>query len=161
MILPIITHPADILRVKTVDLPTEAFIDPELQELIDSMIETMYAAQGIGIAAPQIDKDLRVCIIGKEADDSLSDNLVLVNPVWQRTSRRKKTESEGCLSIPNTYGKVTRWKNIHVEARDRHGNPLSFDANDFFARVIQHEVDHLDGVLFIDKAKDVHEVEPS
>lgn len=160
MTLPISKHPVDdILRVQTTDIPLDVLKLPETQELIDNMIDTMYSAQGIGIAAPQVFKDRRICIIGKDADESLTDDLALVNPSWERTSKRKAAEMEGCLSIPNTYGKVTRWKNIVVTALDRHGNEIKFEAHGFFARVIQHEVDHLDGVLFIDKATGIHEAE--
>ena len=161
MNLLIAKYPADdaILRVQTTDMPVSALATTEIQDLIDNMIDTMYSADGIGIAAPQVHKDLRVCIIGKEAHDSLTEDMVLVNPTWERTSRHKGGDMEGCLSIPRTHGKVIRWKNIKVTALDRHGEPLVFEAHKFFARVIQHEVDHLDGVLFIDKATDIHEAE--
>lgn len=155
----IVLHPNPILTTPSADLSVDLLHSDDIQQMIREMIPTMYAAQGIGLAAPQIGKNLRVCIIGKDADESLTDDLVLVNPTWERLSRKHSTDTEGCLSIPKVFGKVKRWKDIHVEALDRDGNPLSFDAHDFFARVIQHEVDHLDGVLFIDKAKGIHETE--
>lgn len=160
MVLPISLHPQDsILQEKTLDVDLSQLKDVHTQQLIDNMIDTMYSAQGIGIAAPQVFQHLRICIIGKEADASLSDDLVLVNPQWERTSRKKANEFEGCLSIPKTYGKVVRWKNIKISAYDRNGEQLNFEAHNFFARVIQHEVDHLDGILFIDKATGIHTAE--
>ena len=82
-----------------------------------------------------------------------------MNPVWTKTSIRKDWDTEGCLSVPKTYGKVKRYKHIMVKALDKDGNELNFEAHNFFARVIQHEVDHLDGILFIDKAKDIYEID--
>lgn len=160
MILPIVIHPNDLLRVHTEDLSLEMIQDADTQALIANMIETMYSANGIGIAAPQIGKLLRICIIGKEADKSLKEDLVLINPSWKRTSKKKTKDQEGCLSIPRVYGDVVRWKHISVTALDQNGAPLTFDAQGFFARVIQHEVDHLNGVLFIDSATGIHELDP-
>ena len=158
MVIPVVKNPNDILRVHTTDMSLDTLKTEEIQQLANNMIDTMYATQGIGIAAVQVGQDLRMCIIGKEADASLTDDLVLVNPTWEKTSRKKKKDEEGCLSIPNVFGDVVRWTNIHVEALDRHGTPLSFDAKGFFARVIQHEVDHLNGVLFIDTATNIREM---
>lgn len=163
MILPISKHPTDdILRVQTKDMTVEVLTSHKTQKLIDDMIDTMYSAEGIGIAGPQVFQDARICIIGKDADDTLTEDLALINPTWERISRKKAGDLEGCLSIPKTYGKVMRWKNIKVSALDRHGEKLEFEAHGFFARVIQHEVDHLDGILFIDKATGIHtsEVHP-
>lgn len=156
MIRAIAKHPDPILRVKTTDMTTEELASQEIQDLIDDMIETMYAAQGIGIAAPQVSQEKRICIVGKEADESLTHDLVLVNPQWQKVSKKKQKDPlEACLSIPNTNGVVLRWKDIEVAALDRTGQPIQFTAHDYFARVVQHEVDHLNGVLFIDKATDI------
>ena len=124
------------------------------------MIPTMYGDDGIGLAAPQVANNIRICIIGKQADKSLGSDLVLVNPVWTKNNKKTNIDDEGCLSVPGKFGKVKRYTDIHVDAWDRHGNPLSFDAKQFFARVVQHEVDHLDGILFIDKATDIYEVDP-
>jgi peptide deformylase len=127
------------------------------------MMPTMYAADGIGLAAPQVAHNIRICTIGKAAIKAKhilpQEDLVLVNPVWIKTGLRKVEDWEGCLSVPKKVGKVKRYKNIMVKAWDRLGNPLSFPASDMLARVVQHEVDHLDGILFIDKAKDIQDVE--
>ncbi|MFA4831437.1 MAG: peptide deformylase [Patescibacteria group bacterium] len=157
--LRIITVPNKILRQRSAEIDRDFLLSAETKKLIKEMIETMYVGDGIGLAAPQIGKNIRICVIGKEAHPEKLKNTVLINPTWQKTSRKYATEVEGCLSIPKTWGKVKRWKNIHLEAYDVEFNPLSFDANGYFARVIQHEVDHLDGILFIDKAKGVYMTE--
>lgn len=164
--LEIITEPNEILRKRSEEIDRAFLLKKSTQKLIEDMVETMYQDDGIGLAAPQVEKNIRICVIGKEATVSgYTDNpnlqmnkndLVLINPTWEKTSRRKTTDVEGCLSVPKTYGKVKRWKNIKVEAMDKNGNLLSFDAVGFLARVIQHEVDHLDGILFIDKAKGIY-----
>jgi peptide deformylase len=161
MILPIVTIPADSLRIRSQEVDRKLLLSDDMQDFIDAMIPTMYDDDGIGLAAPQVAKNVRICVVGKEADASLSHDLVLVNPTWERTSRKKGWDTEGCLSVPNVYGKVQRFRDIHVKALDRDGNMISFDARKYFARVIQHEVDHLDGILFIDKAKDTYEVDAS
>ena len=127
----------------------------------------MYSDDGIGLAAPQIGQNIRICIIGKDAIKmdkktnitKKSEDIVLINPVWQKTSRKQNWDTEGCLSVPKTYGKVKRYNHIEINAFDKNGEKINFTANGFFARVIQHEVDHLDGILFIDKAKDIYNVE--
>lgn len=163
--LKIITHPNKILRKRSEELDRNFVLNEEIQDLMQQMIPTMYKADGFGLAAPQIGKNIRLCAIGKEAIKMDEQNtlpaqdLILVNPVWSKLSRKTKIDIEGCLSIPKTFGKVKRYTEIHVEAMNERGEKLSFDAKDFFARVIQHEVDHLDGILFIDKAKDIYTVE--
>jgi peptide deformylase len=157
--LDIITVPNEILKKRSLDIDRNFLLSPETKKLIQDMIETMYADDGIGLAAPQIGKNIRICVIGKEAHPEKLKDTVLINPTWQKTSRKYATEVEGCLSVPKTWGKVKRWKNIEVQAYDEEFNPLSFSAEGYFARVIQHEVDHLDGILFIDKAKGIYTTE--
>jgi peptide deformylase len=159
MELPIVKLPSPSLRERSAELDRATLLSPDVQTLIAAMIPTMYGDDGIGLAAPQVGKNIRVCIVGKESDKSLKTDLVLVNPVWTKNSRKTQTEYEGCLSVPKKFGKVKRYTDISVEAWDAFGNPLSFDAKNFFARVIQHEVDHLNGVLFIDKATDMYDAE--
>lgn len=155
--LKIITEPNDILRKRSLEIDRDFLLNPETQEFIKNMIPTMYSTDGIGLAAPQVGLNIRICVVGKEAVGG--NDLVLVNPTWEKTSRRKSVDVEGCLSVPQIYGKVRRWKNIQVDAWDEKGNLLSFSASNFFARVIQHEVDHLEGILFIDKAKGLYRAE--
>ncbi|HRH23068.1 MAG TPA: peptide deformylase [Candidatus Magasanikbacteria bacterium] len=162
--LTIITVPDKILETPARELTLAEINTPKIQELISAMIPKMYESEGIGLAAPQVNHSVRVCIIGKEAikmDRKTTvpyDDLVLINPTWVKTSKKTNNDQEGCLSIPGVYGTVKRYSAIHVEALDRHGNKLSFEARNFFARVIQHEVDHLDGVLFTTKAVDLKEI---
>lgn len=159
MILPIVTIPTPSLRERSKEVTRDFVLLPETQAYIKDLILTMYADDGIGIASPQVGKNIRICIIGREATPEKKHDLVLINPVWTKTSRKTEWDTEGCLSVPNVYGKVKRYTNIEVQALDGQGNPISFEAKKFFARVIQHEVDHLDGILFIDKAKDTYTAE--
>ncbi|MFB6181722.1 MAG: peptide deformylase [Candidatus Magasanikbacteria bacterium] len=168
MKLDIIKHPDDILQQKTKEVDAEELQSEEVQTRIDNMIETMHAADGVGLAAPQVGKSKRFTIIGKHAlkDKNIdlpteeSGDLPLINPYWNKLNKKKTVDKEGCLSISNTFGTVKRWKKIEVKALDRNGNELSFVAEDYLARVIQHEVDHLEGTLFIEKATDIEEVDP-
>lgn len=159
MILPILTIPTPSLRERSKEVTRDFVLEPNTQTYIQDLIITMYDDDGIGIASPQVGKNIRICIIGREATPDKKKDLVLVNPVWTKTSRKTDWDTEGCLSVPKFYGKVKRYTTIHIEALDETGTPISFEAKKFFARVIQHEVDHLDGILFIDKAKDVYEIE--
>ena len=161
--LSIIKLPNTKLRERSKEVESEFLLSQEVQKLIQEMIPVMYAADGVGLAAPQIGQNIRICIISKAAIPSKHSlpqaDLVLVNPVWVKSGLRKIEDWEGCLSVPKKIGKVKRYKHIKVQAFDAKGNLLSFSASDLFARVVQHEADHLDGVLFIDKAKEVQEVE--
>lgn len=169
--LEIIKLPNPKLRQRSTKIDRNFLLSKETQKLIEEMIPIMYAADGVGLAAVQVGQNIRLCTIGKIALQLSSGqailekhklkrkDLVLINPVWRKTNIRKVEDIEGCLSVPKTYGKVKRYKNIQVTAWDQNGNPLSFNASDMLARVVQHEVDHMDGVLFIDKAKEVYQVE--
>ena len=132
-----------ILRQKA--QPVEA-ITPEIRKTLSDMLETMYYQVGIGLAAPQVGVSLRIILV----DDGPRGPRALLNPaiVDQRGSVRSE---EGCLSIPGFFGEVERSEWVRVEAMDAEGRPLSFEAKGLQARVIQHELDHLDGVLFIDR----------
>jgi len=156
MILDIITDPNPILRQANRNLALPELTSSDTKGFIASLTETMYARDGVGISAPQVGKSLMICVIAKNFCDSKDKDLVLINPGWEKRSVTKIWGEEGCLSVPDVFGKVKRYKKIKVKALDENGEPLEFDANDFFARIIQHEVDHLNGVLFIDKAKDLY-----
>lgn len=153
--LKIVTLPAKSLRERSKEIDRDFLLSDKIQKLIDEMVPAMYKYDGVGLAAPQIGENIRICVIAKMADKKLKNDLILVNPVWEKISKKKNTDTEGCLSVPNVFGKVIRYSDIHVEALDRTGNKISFDAKKFFARVIQHECDHLNGILFIDKATDM------
>ncbi|MDT8307790.1 MAG: peptide deformylase [Anaerolineae bacterium] len=131
----------------------------EFQTLVDDMIETMRAANGVGLAAPQVAEPLRVAVIETlpEVDEEGNDIegtrelFVVANPeiVWE--SRDTVDGIEGCLSIPGYLGEVSRYKAIRVRAQDRHGKKIRLRLHDWDARILQHEIDHLDGVLYIDR----------
>jgi peptide deformylase len=163
--LPIIKVPAESLRKKSTEVDPTLITENEIQNFIKEMIPTMHTDDGIGLAAPQVGNNIRICVIGGDAlkldkKNTLPiEDLVLINPVWQKTSRRKDVDTEGCLSVPKTFGKVKRYKHIAVEALDKNGKELNFEAHEFFARVIQHEIDHLDGILFVDKAKGIYTID--
>lgn len=130
-----------VLRQRCADV---AVVDDEVRGLIDSLFETMEAAKGIGLAANQVGITRRVAVV--DVEDA---RLVLVNPVISGTEGRSRAE-EGCLSIPEAYGEVMRPERLVLEALDRDGKPYRREASGLLARAIQHEVDHLDGILFID-----------
>lgn len=124
---------------------------PKLQGLIDSMIETMHKRNGIGIAANQVGQNLSIAIINHEAWGGTED-VAIVNPVLTPTKKIKFFE-EGCLSVPGKFGRVQRSERVRVKAYDRHGKKLDIKAKGLLAHVLQHEVDHLNGIVFVDKAE--------
>ena len=133
---------ADILRKVC---RTQLTFDDRLAMILDDMAETMYKAQGVGLAAPQIGILRRYCIV------DVGDGIIeLVNPVIESKSGKQQGE-EGCLSIPNRYESVTRPMTVTVRAQDRNGNSFTITAEGFKARALCHEIDHLDGILYIDK----------
>jgi len=155
-ILDIVTIPNPILRRKT--RPVTQF-DADLQTLINNMIETMREAPGVGLAAPQVGQPLRLSVIetlpkvdedGNEIEDS-RELFVIANPeiVWR--SRDELLGVEGCLSIPGYVGEVSRAEKIRVRAQDRFGRKLRLRLTGWTARIFQHEIDHLNGILYIDK----------
>ena len=126
--------------------------DDELAALVRDMFETMYHAEGIGLAAPQIGVSLRLCVLDvRNEDDPESGPLALVNPVVSEASKKIDKASEGCLSIPGLEEVVARPARVTVNAFDPEGEPLEFEAEGLLGRALQHEIDHLDGVLFIDR----------
>lgn len=150
------TLPDQILRKKARSV--QAFT-PELQALIDDMIETMRAAPGVGLAAPQISISRRVVVIEwaeqseNEQEPPAPPKLhVLVNPEIVRHSKETLIDQEACLSVPGFVGEVERYAAVTVKAMNRHGKPTRLKAKDWLARILQHEIDHLDGILYIDRA---------
>jgi len=148
-------HPALRAQARAVD-PAE-IATPHVQQLIDDLIETMREYQGVGLAAPQVRETLRVFVtaIDSEDDEPGGDApvLVVVNPEIRAVGSKVIENWEGCLSIPDLRGKVPRAAEIQVRGYDRRGERISLHASDFAARVIQHETDHLDGVLFLDRMR--------
>jgi len=160
MIYEIVTEPNKILHQPSRDLTQKEIASRETQKFFKDMIETMYVKDGVGLAAVQVGKPLQVCAIIKTYITLKQDeDLILINPAWTKLDRRQLNDEEGCLSVPGYYGKIKRYAKIKVKALDKNGRPLTFIAEDFFARIIQHEVDHLNGHLYIEKAKDLHPAE--
>ena len=158
MILEIITEPNPILHKNSKELTLEELSSKKVQNLIKQMTPTMHLKDGVGLAAPQVGKSLQICVIHKNYTVKKENDLILVNPTWKKVGIFRDWDEEGCLSVPDTYGKVKRYKKIKVEALDEKGKKLKFIASNFFARVIQHEIDHLNGILFIEKAKGIHKI---
>lgn len=131
-------------------------IDEDLHCLIDDMYETMYEAQGVGLAAVQIGKLKQLIVI----DDYEGTKIVLINP--ERVAEEGSSEAlEGCLSVPERVGKVKRFEKIKINYTDRDGEEKTLEAEDFLARIIQHEMDHLEGILYTDLTDEMYDVEGS
>jgi len=150
--LKILTNPNPILRKKA--LAIKDVSKAEVQKLIPQMVEVMMTRDGVGLAAPQVGQSVRLITVRYQ-----DGHLVLVNPKIVKKSLLKEWGEEGCLSVPNVYGEVKRCQKITVKYLDENGKTHKMSGEGLFARVIQHEVDHLDGVLFIDKAKKLKRVE--
>jgi len=142
-------HP--VLRERARPLDGAEIGSPRIQRLIDDMFETMHDSQGIGLAGPQVHEGIRLFVAGVDDDESTMSPVVIINPEVSQVGSEVEEDWEGCLSIPDIRGRVSRAVDIRIRALDRHGKPLSMTANGFPARVIQHETDHLDGVLFFDR----------
>ncbi len=162
MILPLVTTDHPVLR--RVGGTIKRFDDPALQKLIDDMIPTMYERDGIGLAAPQINHSIQLAVIVPEPEryqDFKGKNeeaIVLLNPKIEKHSFRKELGEEGCLSVPGIFGPVSRWKSVTVSYQDRSGEKKTIKGTGLLAKVLQHEIDHLNGILFIDKAKKLYKV---
>ncbi len=145
-----------ILRVPAE--PVKNIQAPEIQRLIDDMIETMREYRGVGLAAPQVHRSLQIAVIEEEKNPDTPKEpsrllTVLINPRIVPVTDQMEEDWEGCLSIPELRGKVPRFKEIEIQAHDRRGKPFHLKTSEFFARVIQHEYDHLLGTLFLDRMK--------
>jgi peptide deformylase len=157
-------HP--VLRGKARPIHPSEIRTPKIQQLIDDMFETMREYQGIGLAAPQVHEGVRLFVAGfpprpeseEEEDEEDGEDvpeMTLINPEIEFLSRDAVEDWEGCLSIPDIRGRVPRARQIVVRAFDRQGKKIEMPASGFTARVIQHETDHLDGVLFFDRMKNL------
>lgn len=143
----IITYPHPVLREKAKKVTT---FDDTLRQLVADMGETMWVAPGVGLAANQVAVAKQVIVVDVSETPEDKEFMPLINPVISE-GEGTVIDEEGCLSVIECEAKVKRFQKIHVKAQDLNGNPLEFDAEDRFARIIQHEVDHLRGVLFIDR----------
>lgn len=147
-LLKIVTFPNDILRQKISDLPNEK-ID-QYGSLAEQMAELMVVSDGIGLAAVQVGKNIRLAVIHKNVAKT-SDHLYLFNPHLSWQSWRKQEDEEGCLSLPGIFGLVRRPVSVVVKFLNALGQPQQLKAGGMFARALQHEIDHLDGMLLIDR----------
>jgi peptide deformylase len=165
-LLPIVKHPNDaVLRKKAIKV-----IDfgDKFQKLIDDMTETMIQAPGVGLAAPQVASKERVIVVRLQDDEESRKEYgeqagvlyVVANPKIVKTTKEMVEGVEACLSIPGWFGTVDRYEGVVVTGQDRHGKEIRIKAKDWLARVFQHEIDHLDGRLFIDIAKEIWEAKP-
>ena len=155
-VIPIRVFPEPVLRQKAKRVRT---IDGSIQKLIDDMIETMHAAAGgVGLAAPQVGTLLRVIVIGIPGEV----DIILINPeIVQRTGER--LVDEGCLSIPGYIGEIKRAVSVKIKGRNQNGKEIRITANDLLAQALEHEIDHLNGVLYIDYLESMdklHKIEP-
>ena len=142
-------HP--VLRTRARLLERDEIGTPRIQQLIDDMFETMRDSEGIGLAGPQVYESIRLFVAGVDDEERMMPPMAMINPEVTPIGSDVEEDWEGCLSIPDIRGRVSRATDVKVRALDRHGKPISMTADGFPARVIQHEVDHLDGVLFFDR----------
>ena len=143
----ILTEPNKILRQKS--LPVES-VDKDMQNLMDDMLETMYAAPGIGLAAIQVGVPKRIIVLDIEKKEGQKKPLFFVNPEIIEKSKNLTTYEEGCLSVPGQFAEIDRPDQCHVKYLDYYGNKKEMKTEGMLATCIQHEMDHLEGVLFID-----------
>lgn len=151
--------PTEVLRKKARKINN---FGADFQTLVDDMIETLRSAPGVGLAAPQINVSQRLIVVeyGDENDEEAPKKLfVVANPEIISTSEETIVGTEGCLSIPGFAGEVARWAEISLRGQNRRGKPLKIKAKGWLARIFQHEIDHLDGTLFIDRAEKVWKIE--
>jgi peptide deformylase len=152
-----IGHP--VVRAEARSVPAGKIRSTEIQRLIDDMEETMHEYDGVGLAAPQVHVGLRLAVLEVPPSDERSEDAVpftvLVNPVLTPLVEARLVGFEGCLSIPELRGQVPRFQKVRLEALDRKARPYAVEASGFFARVIQHECDHLDGRVYLDRMTDL------
>ncbi|MEO1790763.1 MAG: peptide deformylase [Cyanobacteria bacterium J06629_19] len=130
-----------------------AKVDNSLRDLVRKMLQTMYSEDGIGLAAPQVGVNKQLLVVDADPENAAAPPLVLINPKIIKYSDTLATGQEGCLSIPGVYLDVVRPEGIEVSFKDESGRPQKMKANDLVARVIQHEMDHLSGVMFVDRVE--------
>jgi peptide deformylase len=159
----IVTPPNPTLRKKANKIRS---VTPTIQTLADDMVETMRAAPGVGLAAPQVDVSQRLIVVefaetndDPDAPEAPPKLYIVINPEITRQSSETVLGTEGCLSLPGLMGEVERYEWVTVKGLDRHGNPFKKKVHGWLARIFQHEIDHLDGVLFIDRATEVYRME--
>lgn len=174
-VLPIVKEPNRILRKKAAEVRLQDISGPKIQKLILQMKATLKnTPDGVGLAAPQVGVSSRIFIVSGESEEINRKGRpqkggdkpyetrdweyhVYINPTVKNISKKKVEDAEGCLSVPGKFGPILRHEKITVEAYDEHGKKFVRGASKFYARVLQHELDHLGGILFIDKAENLFE----
>lgn len=181
MIIKILQKNASVLRKTAENVPIESINSKKIQKIIKEMKEALWSQDdGVAIAAPQIGYSLRIFIVSKRVGKIIEEekksneilelnpdhktpeakDLVFINPSIKKISKERALVEEGCLSVRYLYGKVSRAKKVKIEAFDENGKKFERGGTDLLAQIFQHETDHLDGVLFIDKAKNLEEMPP-
>ena len=145
-----------VLRNRSERITQEALASPAIQTLIDNMIATMAEYHGVGLAAPQVHESLLLTVIESKGARGEIPLTVLVNPDLTILDEELIEDWEGCLSIPDLRGRVPRYRKLRVDALDRFGKKIDFVAEDFFARVVQHEFDHLMGLVYLDRMRELN-----
>lgn len=158
-ILKILKIGNPLLRKKALVVPEEAIERPETQKIIDDMIETMRAADGVGLAGPQVGISRRIFVMEVQENPRYPGRpdyplKVVINPKITILSDKKEAGDEGCLSVPELRGMVPRFSHLKIEAFDRYARPMTLELNHFPARIVQHEMDHLEGKFFLDRLPD-------
>jgi len=155
----IVTLPQSILRHKAHKVSD---FGSDFQTLVEDLVETMRIAPGVGLAAPQVGESTRLLVVeyGDEENDEIPPKLyIMVNPEITRSSEDTLIGTEGCLSIPGIQGDVERFVTVTVKGLNRHGRPMTVKAKGWLARILQHEIDHLEGILFVDRAEKLWQAE--
>ncbi len=169
MILSILTIPNPILKKKAKKV---SLIDNSIKEIIGDMVSTLRKVGGAGLAAPQVGKSIRIIIIESKSEDKKNNQekkttiplTILINPEIVKHSEEKEKDEEGCLSLPNIWGIVPRYKKITVRGLDRDGKKVKIKASGLLSKVLQHEIDHLNGILFTQRIEDLstlHKIDPN
>lgn len=158
MSLRLYTTTDEEVRWKSAELSAEQLSSSEMQQFVDELVQAMIDANGIGIAAIQVGRPLQIFVVDKEYAGS-KEHLILVNPRIVSTSTRVASMEEGCLSVPAVFGPVERPIKVRVKALLRDGSPIDIKAKGMYARILQHELDHLQAILFIDHAPKTRKIE--
>lgn len=145
--LPLVTIPTPTLRERSVEVDKSKIGTPEFQTFLDNLIETMFVEDGIGIASPQVGRNERIFIVNEKAGPA-----AYINPTVELLTEPIMESEEGCLSVPGAAGIVMRAKKVRVSALNRHGRNVTVTAKGYMATVYQHEFDHIEGILYVDKA---------
>lgn len=149
-----------VVRARAKNVPPAMIRTPDFQRFLDDLVETMHEYDGVGVAAPQVHVSLRVAVLEVPKGDGRGGKggvplTILINPVVTLLSKKRRLDIEGCLSVPDLRGMVPRSEKIRLEALGREGRPYTLTATGFHARVIQHECDHLDGYVYLDRMTDM------